>query len=625
MGLTLLCAGRVALRLPFLGLMAIGLSLGAPNTAVAQGSLPLSQFNTTATPSTLINHVQYGEADGDGVPDFFVNSAFFSFGIATAVEAYLADTSGVLRSNKWRTGPNSLLGATRQSVIQDFNHDGLDDAAFISGGGSLDVYLSTGNPLQPYAFSQFFDLNAIAPRVSFWETHLIGGFLAADFDQDTNLDLLVAGQVADMWSGFQTPVPVHYAMGGTSGMFGTLTAAITPAGYTPNAAILGQWADVDPSPALPGKDTVVLSTDQVFHPSVYTFPGAASWIETLRYQNGALRYQGNTPFGYAGSVRPTTLALEDLTGDQIPEIILGGIVGGGTNQWGIIEVHQGSATGVPTGNPTQLVPAAPANPVYQIADLEIIDFEKNGRWDVTAVVAYDNAAPAEVLRWEQAVPNSISWFNYPDSAQLPGTVGIDGIQYLVNWGPVQSRPHMLEWPDFNKDQYPDLSVSGLIQVTATNTRYMVSTSMNPTVSALNDDGFVVDFGAGTATSDGRTPRTGTAGGLPVLGNSSFGINLTNAPPSATVMGHAGTVAVTFPIGDWLTNFYPDPLYNSNFLTTTSGTGPGQGRAFVSIAIPNNPGLLGQDFYFTFSVLDLNRPAFPFAFADSIHVRPGVQR
>ena len=106
---------------------------------------------------------------------------------------------------------------------------------------------------------------------------------------------------------------------------------------------------------------------------------------------------------------------------------------------------------------------------------------------------------------------------------------------------------------------------------------------------------LVEYGMGLPGSGNITPRIGTGGEMPQIGNSTFKIELTEA-----VGGMFGLIAVSYapaetPLfgGTLYGDFLTPGQYNFWLVFTTGPFGvPGVGTAAVPIQIPNDPTLIG---------------------------------
>lgn len=137
------------------------------------------------------------------------------------------------------------------------------------------------------------------------------------------------------------------------------------------------------------------------------------------------------------------------------------------------------------------------------------------------------------------------------------------------------------------------------------------------LSSVSEDtvpGALGIFGAGCVGSGGIPPEISTKGGPPMPGNVNFGLVLDGAlggTNAVLIIGDSNSLALgQFPLPASLAF---DPYFLNGcylfvdpdvFLTaTTSGVGPGNGHAEVTLPIPSNTKLSGATIYFQWYVID----------------------
>ena len=118
------------------------------------------------------------------------------------------------------------------------------------------------------------------------------------------------------------------------------------------------------------------------------------------------------------------------------------------------------------------------------------------------------------------------------------------------------------------------------------------------------------YGEGLAGSGQVIPRIGTGGEAPRVGNASFEIQVTEALGGA-LCAIAGSLAQSETsvfggtiYGDFLT---PDAFWVLGLVASGPGGFPGVGTAGLSVAIPNDPALVGLTTYWQGFVFDPGSP------------------
>jgi ELWxxDGT repeat protein len=114
----------------------------------------------------------------------------------------------------------------------------------------------------------------------------------------------------------------------------------------------------------------------------------------------------------------------------------------------------------------------------------------------------------------------------------------------------------------------------------------------------------VPYGIGCPGTGGRTPVI-AAGGVPAIGNASFGFRVSQARPSSSAFLFVGFSATDLVLGSGCVLYVNlSPLF-LGFATATDGSGIG----FVPVPVPAEPLLAGHQLFAQFAVLD---PAGPFS-------------
>jgi ELWxxDGT repeat protein len=114
----------------------------------------------------------------------------------------------------------------------------------------------------------------------------------------------------------------------------------------------------------------------------------------------------------------------------------------------------------------------------------------------------------------------------------------------------------------------------------------------------------VPYGFGCPGTGGRTPVI-AAGGVPAIGNASFGFRVSQARPGSSAFLFVGFSATDLVLGSGCVLYVNlSPLF-LGFATATDGSGVG----FVPVPVPGEPLLAGHQLFAQFAVLD---PASPFS-------------
>jgi hypothetical protein len=127
-----------------------------------------------------------------------------------------------------------------------------------------------------------------------------------------------------------------------------------------------------------------------------------------------------------------------------------------------------------------------------------------------------------------------------------------------------------------------------------------------------DAGGFTAFGSGCPASGGFVPAVGSAGGLPMVGNLGFSVNLSSAPgnsPGSFLLGGSASTWIGIPLPWELLSFNAPGcflLVSPDVIVpiVTSGLGPGTGTSSIAIPIPPVPSFAGQTAYAQWVILDL---------------------
>lgn len=171
-----------------------------------------------------------GDVDGDGLDDFCVGG---ENGEATAI--YIQQPNGTF--------------ALKQSLPPTMGDDGGALFADLDGDGDIDLYIASaspggGLPAAPHRIywndgtGTFSLAEGVLPDVNTSASCVV----AADIDQDGDIDLFVGGRLLE---GRYPHAPRSYVLRNDGGKFTDVTEALNPALASPGMVTSAVWADVD--------------------------------------------------------------------------------------------------------------------------------------------------------------------------------------------------------------------------------------------------------------------------------------------------------------------------------------------------------------------------------------------
>jgi hypothetical protein len=188
------------------------------------------------------------------------------------------------------------------------------------------------------------------------------------------------------------------------------------------------------------------------------------------------------------------------------------------------------------------------------------------------------------------------------------------------WMPNLVNPRALAVTDLDLDQRPDLLVGGLLQVNSQGNRETLSAVLTNRTTVATQHGSAQRVGPGRPWASGNTARCGTAGGLPVLGNTGFAVTLGNAPRDALIGLLGGTVPATFQWQGLQMTFAPDAFSQLQWIHFARD---GAGRAAMPLPIPNWPGLLGTQCFCQWMLfVPTAADPFPIYSSDALRIEVG---
>lgn len=565
--------------------------------------------------------VSAGDLNGDGVPDLVQANPGLSYGInRVAFRAKLLEDDGAELATirgAAPVGPFSLSCAAGIATA-DFDEDGLDDIAAITYGLGVNVALNGG---QSQAVSGFASCALVDDLNRFftysWPVMLrVPVFLARDFDQDGHQDLLIAPVLIDFWA-------QHMSTPGMFAFHGRGDGTFDPAVHAPLAStpIDADWIDWDGDRRC---ETLLFLGQQVPDPTAtHTYVARFGWqgrtpqlleapqqISHVAHPAAIVHVpaspatSGNSLYFVSGHGFPNNTTM-------LPELC-------------VAEVDPGGR--IVSAQPFALPAAIAAGPLGDLVSVQAADFDRDGATDLVALHARGSRQPGELL-WILGPLDQFGSNGGIHATGLGGTCvetrngpAVSSPGSLPVWMPNLTAAQSLAVVDLDLDQLPDLMVGGLIVPAATLVMAAATLQNLAQPAAAAPRGHVVRVGPARTSPAGNDARCGTAGGLPVLGNSRFAITLGNGPRDAVVSLMAGSPSMPFHYA--VLPAATVPLVFSD-LRRLQAPLEGGSRASFALPIPADPAVLGVFARFQWLIHDLHSSdPWPIYCSDTIEVQVG---
>jgi hypothetical protein len=503
----------------------------------------------------------------------------------------------------------------------DFDEDGFEDVVSLTYGLGVNLARNCGQTRSISGFGPATLIDDLNRCFSFlWPVSLnLPVFHVDDFDHDGHLDLLLAPLLVDYWAQHMTTPGLFVYFGRGDGTFDPVVQSPLPS--TP---IDADWVDWDGNGVA---ETLVVLGQQVPN-ALLNLTDITRW----RFLGRAFQQLG-TAQSISSPAFATSLAYVArqpgmgnhaayfVTGHHIP---LAWVM---RPELYVVDVDpQGNVLGA---NPIALPAAATGGTLADLQGLQAADFDGDGALDLVALHACGMTAPGGLL-W---VMGPLDSFGSHRSAHLTGLgsaiadarngppSSAPGMMQV--WVPNLGNPRSLAVTDLNLDQLPDLLVGGLLVQVAAGWQMASAALLNlAQPSGATWRGSVERAGPARPSPAGILARCGTSGGLPVIGNATFGVTLTDAPRDAVVGLVGGTLAAVFTWNGLPMAHVPDSFSN---LFALHAPVEGGSRASYALPIPNNPALLGSQTFLQWMIHDLNATdPFPIYCSDTLLVEVGLQ-
>ncbi|MEZ5988826.1 MAG: VCBS repeat-containing protein [Planctomycetota bacterium] len=452
--------------------------------------------------------------------------------------------------------PTGEAGFHAQTVVQagDFDRDGREDIVMVNDRGGVSILRNIGP--QDHETAGLVPTTKEPIRLKAMDRPAYGmyylrnsGHAVADFDNDGQLDLIVAGDVL-----FLNEIE------GFTGL--SLLSGDGKGGLKAEQCLYQQRITHLAQGRIDGNgipDIVFVDPD--------------GRVGLVRFLGGART--DLVSWAPPGPASPTLVAMGDLDDDGTDELVLAGGEDGPQ-----VEIYDLSPRSAWTRRIQVPLPKGVDRRQSRILSMCCTDLNGDRLADLALLVAHDNALGQVAVLYGDGKGG----FDEEWSSDLP-TVLDPTTRLTSHW--------LMRAFDLDGDLNPELVVGGIKHIETEKIIHLIYPNLTPRTLG------VVEYGTGQTDSAGLTPTIAIYGGEPRLGNRDFGISL-----GRTGGGRRAALMMYYkPGGPWQGPGFQVNVFPRWSIGATTSGGPSCGQALLPLAIPDDRDLLGCTWHFQWLVED----------------------